>query len=62
MTLDIELLSMLVCPACKGQLNTCPSEDGLLCEPCQLVYPVKDDIPVMLSDEAVSAENWQGSK
>ena len=60
--MDKELLSLLVCPVCKGQLTLCPEGDGLLCQPCQLVYPVKDDIPVMLVDEAVRTDNWQGSK
>lgn len=62
MALDKELLTLLVCPTCKGPISLCPGEDGLLCTPCQRVYPIKDEIPVMLTDEAVSTEDWQGSK
>jgi uncharacterized protein len=52
-TLDPELLKILVCPQCKGELGLNEKEDGLLCHSCRLVYPVKNDIPVMLIDEAV---------
>lgn len=58
-TLEKALLDILVCPACKGELSTTPEKDGLICEPCQIVFPIKDGIPVMLMDEAVSIENWQ---
>lgn len=46
------LLEVLVCPACKGELE--PRQDGsaLKCLDCKRVYPVRDDIPVMLLDQA----------
>ncbi len=59
--MDKDLITMLVCTVCKQQLELCPADDGLLCEKCQLVFPVLDDIPVMLTDEAVPVEKWQGS-
>lgn len=53
MTLSPELLEILVCPKCKGELEhrTEPKEQ-LVCHACRLIYPVDDDIPIMLIDEA----------
>ena len=50
--MDSKLLDILVCPLCKGPLLYRKSQAELLCKPCRLAYPVKDDIPVMLEDEA----------
>lgn len=50
--MDRKLLDILVCPACKGPLVYKGDEQELLCRPCQLAYPIRDDIPVMLEDEA----------
>ncbi len=52
MALSQELLDILACPKCKGTLRLTETQDGLVCEACKLLYPVKDDIPVMLIDEA----------
>jgi len=49
---DGKLLDILVCPLCKGPLLYRKSEAELVCKPCRLAYPVRDDIPVMLEDEA----------
>ena len=54
MALSQELLDILVCPQCKGDLDLVNSGAGLACAACRLVYPVRDDIPVMLIDEAVA--------
>ncbi len=62
MTLHPDLLHILACPTCKGALALLPREDGLLCPKCGLVYPVKDEIPVMLTDQAVSLAKWTGSR
>ncbi|MCJ2165202.1 MULTISPECIES: Trm112 family protein [unclassified Pseudodesulfovibrio] len=62
MTLKKELLDILACPKCKGTLTFKPGEDGLECAACDLVYPVKDDIPIMLVDQAVPGKEWAGSK
>ena len=50
--MDSKLLDILVCPLCKGPLLYRKPQAELLCKPCRLAYPVKDDIPVMLEDEA----------
>ena len=50
--MDPKLLQILVCPVCKGPLQYKKAEQELICKPCRLAYPVKDDIPVMLEDEA----------
>jgi uncharacterized protein YbaR (Trm112 family) len=52
MALSAELLAILVCPACKGDLAYDESGRTLTCGACRLHYKVVDDIPVMLVDEA----------
>lgn len=47
-----ELLEILVCPKCKGDIELTEKEDGLVCGACCLVYEIRDDIPVMLIEEA----------
>lgn len=53
MPIDKELLAILACPKCKGDIKLTDKGDGLVCQACRLMYPIKDDIPVMLIDEAV---------
>lgn len=50
--MDPKLLDILVCPICKGPLHFKREAAELICSPCRLAYPIKDDIPVMLEDEA----------
>ena len=50
--LSQELLDILVCPACKGDLRYEREPERLICPACKLAYPVKDDIPIMLPEEA----------
>ncbi len=52
MPIKKELLDILCCPQCKGDIRLNKSEDGLICDTCKLVYRIQDDIPVMLIDEA----------
>lgn len=52
MKLDPVLLDILVCPDCKGELRVDDENDELICTQCGLIYPVRDNIPVMLVDEA----------
>lgn len=52
MTLAPELLDILVCPRCKGDLEYRPAPEALLCHACRLAYAVEDGIPIMLIDEA----------
>jgi uncharacterized protein len=49
---DPVLLDILVCPACKGSLTVDYDNEELACNVCGLIYPVRDDIPIMLVDEA----------
>ena len=50
--MDAGLLEILVCTVCKGPLEYRRAAAELVCKPCRLAYAVKDDIPVMLEDEA----------
>ena len=52
MAISKELLDILACPKCKGDIHLNDRGDGLICDACRLMYPIKDDIPVMLIDEA----------
>jgi uncharacterized protein YbaR (Trm112 family) len=52
MPLSPELLRILVCPKCKGELEYRPADSALLCSNCRLRFAVRDDIPIMLLDEA----------
>ena len=52
MALDSNLLNILVCPACKGDLAYDIAAETLTCERCRLRYRIEDDVPVMLVEEA----------
>ena len=52
MPIPDELLEILVCPKCKGNLRLTAAQDGLICKACALKYEIRDDIPIMLVDEA----------
>jgi uncharacterized protein YbaR (Trm112 family) len=52
MSLSAQLLAILVCPKCKGEIEYREREGSLLCHACRLRYPVREDIPIMLIDEA----------
>ena len=56
--MDKSLLEILACPSCKSSLNYHKKQQELICPACRLAYPIRDDIPVMLTDEAreLSAE------
>ena len=56
MPVSKELLEILACPKCKGDIILTQAGDGLICKACRLIYPIKDDIPVMLIDEALPLE------
>ncbi len=55
MPISKELLALLVCPVCKKPVHMLGDNSGLKCEGCRRVYPVRDDIPVMLPEEATIA-------
>ena len=52
MPISKDLLDILVCPLCKAVVEPTPDQRGLKCVQCKRVYPIRDDIPVMLIDEA----------
>jgi len=47
-----ELLDILACPKCKGEVKLNKEKNGLICTTCELIYEIRDDIPIMLIDEA----------
>ncbi|MDY6952975.1 MAG: Trm112 family protein [Thermodesulfobacteriota bacterium] len=56
MTISQELLDILACPKCKGDIRLNDTKDGLICDKCKLLYEIKDGIPIMLIDEAKPLE------
>ena len=62
MTIHPDLLAILACPKCKGELSKPAAGEGLACPACGVVYPVCDDIPIMLVEEAVPAADWDAGK
>ncbi len=52
MSISKELLEILACPQCKGAVHLNSAGDGLICDQCKLLYEIRDDIPIMLIDEA----------
>lgn len=52
MAIDKELLDILACPACKGEISYDQENQKLICKACKRRYPIRDGIPVMLIDEA----------
>ena len=60
--MDSELLAILACPKCRGHLSLLRQNDmdnGLECAACAVVYPIRDEIPVLLIDEAVPKQVWE---
>lgn len=68
--MDKELLQILACPACRGGLSPLPDPagqeqlepEGLACRACALVYPVREQIPVLLKEEGVRRQEWEAGK
>jgi uncharacterized protein len=52
MTISKELLEILACPKCKGEIVLNKDQDGLICRSCKLLYEIREGIPIMLIDEA----------
>lgn len=59
MALSPDLLAVLACPVCRGTLDVVGATEGLSCARCAVVYPVWEEIPVMLAEEAVPAREWE---
>jgi uncharacterized protein len=53
MAVNEELLAILCCPRCKGEIKLNNAQNGLICNACKLLYPIRDDIPIMLIEEAL---------
>jgi uncharacterized protein YbaR (Trm112 family) len=53
MSLDTKLLDIIACPKCKGRLEIKSDESALLCRACRLAYPVVDEIPNLIKEEAL---------
>ncbi|MDX8392611.1 MAG: Trm112 family protein [Mariprofundaceae bacterium] len=53
--LDKQLMEIIACPACKGKVQYNDAKDKMVCKNCELEFPIRDDIPLMLVDEATSA-------
>jgi uncharacterized protein len=51
--LSRDLLDILACPRCKGEIDLTGAKDALVCERCRVLYPIRDGIPVMLAEEAI---------
>jgi uncharacterized protein YbaR (Trm112 family) len=52
MPLSNDILDILVCPVCKQSLHYTSDQTGLQCDVCKLIYPIRDEIPCMLPEEA----------
>lgn len=53
MEISQDLLNIIACPQCKGDVELTSQADGFVCKACKLIYPIRDDIPVMLIQEAL---------
>ena len=56
MAISTDLLEILICPACRAKVELKPDGSGLRCVSCHRLYPIRDEIPVMLIDEATIDE------
>lgn len=52
MAFDLKLLDIIACPKCRGRLESRPDGSALLCRACRLAYPVVDDIPDLIAEDA----------
>jgi len=55
----IDLLKIIACPQCKGDVTLAPDQSGLICNKCRLFYKIRDGIPIMLITEAQKLDNLQ---
>ncbi|MGL4722414.1 MAG: Trm112 family protein [Desulfovibrionaceae bacterium] len=59
--MDATLLTILACPTCKGNLSSFTESDTLValqCSSCSVLYPVYQDIPILLKEESISVHDW----
>jgi len=62
MGISQELLEILACPKCKGDLELTANQGGLACNACKLLYRIEDDIPIMLIDEAETVDDGEHAR
>lgn len=62
MALNKDLLEILACPVCKKSLELVGEEEGLRCGACAVVYPIREEIPVMLPEEAIAQDAWDAGR
>lgn len=62
MAISQDLLEILACPACKAKVELTVDASGLKCVECKRIYPIRDDIPVMLMDEAITENEEPAGK
>ncbi|MFP5239065.1 MAG: Trm112 family protein [Acidobacteriota bacterium] len=62
MSISPQLLEILACPKCKGALAPAAQGEGLACAACGVVYPIREDIPIMLVEEAVELSKWEAGE
>lgn len=60
--MDKKLLDILVCPTCKGPLKYDKDKSELICRADRLAYPIREDIPIMLEDEARHVSDEEAAK
>ncbi len=60
--MDHNLLQILACPHCKASLQLSTEQDGLICCTCQMVYPIIDNIPVLLVEKGIPLGDWNKGK
>ncbi len=54
MSLNHDLLALLACPKCKEALSLLEDESGLACETCACIYPIENEIPILLIERAIA--------
>ncbi len=57
MAIKKELLEILACPKCKSDIRLSKDENSIICDNCKLQYEIREDIPIMLIDEAKQLDN-----
>jgi uncharacterized protein YbaR (Trm112 family) len=62
MAISKELLDILACPKCKGEIHLNGEGNGLICDHCRLLYEIRDDIPIMLIDEAKPVSDGEAAE
>ena len=60
--MDLELLQILACPKCQQSLTLQEDQQGLMCPKCAVVYPIIQEVPVLLQEEAITVTDWNQGK